>query len=303
MEQFALLGSLALKIHTDLRSVYYLLLPIFFSIALVVNFFKSPQGGPEFIETLKRTFVSALLLVGFFEITDAILFITDGLANRINDMSGLDAVMKMAGEKAKGYTVSPSSVVLAFNDLMVATLAFLSYILLYIARYISVAIYHFSWVFLTIISPILLLFHLFSPKITMNLFRSLIEVASWKVVWAVLSAMLTALPFGYAYMADGNYLTVLVLNFVIALCMLGTPLVVHSLIGGGLSSFTGALGPAVAATMIAAPSKAAMLQQKGREVLMNTSGYVKHQAQRMTAYRPKIDPKELKNLSKGDVHD
>ena len=283
MDQFALLGSVALKLHNEFRTLYYVLLPIFFALALVVAWFRHPQGGPDFVEALKRAFIATILLAGFAEITDVILFITNGLAAKIDDMSGIDSIMKMAGDKAKGYTLSATSVVLAFNDLLVASLAFLSYIILYVARYIMVAIYHFSWVFLSIIAPIMLLFHMFSPKLTLNLFRSMIEVASWKVVWAVLSAMLAALPFGNAYMADGNYLTVIVLNFVIALCMLGTPLVVHSLVGSGLSGMTGALAPAVAGAMIAAPTKAASIANVGREVLSNTHGFTTHYAGRLAS--------------------
>lgn len=296
MDQFALLGSVAVKLHNELRTLYYVLLPVFFALALVLAWFRHPQGGPDFIEAIKRAFVATLLLVGFSEITDVILFITNGLAAKINDMTGLDNMLKMAGEKARSYTLSPTSVVLAFNDLLVAVLAFLSYIVLYVARYITVAVYHFSWIFLSIIAPILLLFHLFTPKLTLNLFRSMIEVASWKVVWAVLSAMLAALPFGNAYMADGNYLTVIVLNFVIALCMLGTPLVVHSLVGGGLSSMTGALAPAVAGAMLAAPAKAASAFNVGREVLSNTHGlstrHAGHLASHVTsAFRGGVAPK------------
>lgn len=283
MDQFTLLGSVALKLHTELRTLYYVLLPVFFALALVLAWFRHPQGGPDLIEAVKRAFVATLLLVGFFEITDVILFITNGLATKIDNMTGLDAIMKMAGEKTRGYTLSATSVVLAFNDLLIATLAFLSYIVLYVARYIMVAIYHFSWVFLSITAPILLLFHLFSPKLTLNLFRSMIEVASWKIVWAVLSAMLAALPFGNAYMADGNYLTVIVLNFVIALCMLGTPLVVHALVGNGLSGMTGALAPAVAGAMLAAPAKAASVATMGREVLANTGGFAKNHASRLAS--------------------
>jgi hypothetical protein len=276
MDQFALLGPLALKLHEEFRVLYYELLPIFFALSLVFAWFRHPQGGPDFIEAIKRAFVASLLMVGFAEITDAILFVTNGIATKIDDMTGFDALMNMAGEKAKSYTLSPTSVILAFNDLLVSSLAFLSYIILYIARYIMVALFHFSWIFLSIIAPLLLLFHLFSPKITLSLFRSMAEVASWKIVWAVLSAMLAALPFGNAYMADGNYLTVIVLNFVIALCMLGTPLVVHALVGSGLSSMTGALGPAVAATMLAGPTKGATIMKFGREVLTDTHGFAKN---------------------------
>ncbi len=281
MESFALLGGLAQRLHEQFRVTYYLCLPVFFALSLVIAWFKNPQGGPDFIESLKRAVIATLLLVGFQEITDAILNLSNGLADKISDMSGLDAVMKMAEQKAKGYTLSTTSLILGFNDLLIAILSFLSYLFLYIARYLMVAIYHFSWVFLILISPIVLLFHLFSPKITLNLFRSLIEVASWNVVWAVLSAMLTALPFGNAYMADGNYLTVIVLNLVIALAMLGTPLIVRSIIGSGLTAMTGSLGPAVVTTMLIAPAKAGAVMQMGRQVISDTAGYLRHQATRM----------------------
>lgn len=276
MENFELLGALAQKLHSELRNMYYLMLPIFFCLSLVVTWLKTPTGGPDFIEAVKRAFISTLLLAGFQEITDTILFITSGLAERISDLQGLDMFMQMAGDKAKSYTVSPMSMVLQFNDLIIATLSFLSYIILYVARYVMVAVYHFSWVFLSLIAPILLLFHLFSPKITLNLFKSMIEVASWKVVWAVLSAMLSALPFGNAYATSGNYLTVIVLNFVIAISMLCTPMIVKSLVGSGFSAFADTLGPITTAAMIATPAKAASAMRVGRGVLETTKGYAGH---------------------------
>ncbi len=206
--------------------------------------------------------------------------ISNGLASKISDMSGLDSIMNMASQKAHGYTVSVTSVILGINDLLIAVLSFLSYLLLYVARYLMVALYHFSWVFLVLISPVVLLFHLFSPRITLNLFRSLIEVASWNIVWAVLSAMLTALPFGNAYMADGNYLTVIVLNVIIALAMLGTPLVVRAIIGSGVSAMASSLGPAAVTAMVMAPAKAASMTNIAREVLSDTTGYLRYQAGR-----------------------
>jgi hypothetical protein len=81
-------------------------------------------------------------------------------------------------------------------------------------------------------------------------------------------------------MADGNYLTVIVLNVVIGLAMLGTPLIVRSVIGSGLAAMTSSLGPAVVTTMVIAPAKASALMQTGRQVLSNTAGFVRHHAAR-----------------------
>ncbi len=296
MNQFEMLGALALKLHNEFKNLYYLMLPLFFAVSIAMAWFRNPQGSPEFIESLKRTFIGTLLLVAFPEITDTILLVANGLAEKISDMNGLENMMQMAAQKTKGYTLSTTSIILAFNDFIVAALSFLSYIILYVARYIMVALYHFSWIFLSLIAPLLLLFHVFSPKITGNLFRSLFEVASWKIVWSVLSAMLAALPFGNVYMIDGNYLTVIVLNFVIALAMLGTPLVVRSLVGSGLSALTGAMGPAVAATMLAVPAKAASLARVGRGVLGDTMSWAQNANQKLGSkfFGPPSVQQELK---------
>ncbi len=276
MEHFELLGALAQKLHMELRSTYYLMLPIFFCLSLAITWLKTPTGGPDFIEVVKRSFISTLLLAGFQEITDTILFITTGLADKISDMQGLDMFMQMAGEKARSYSVSSTSLLIGFNDLIIATLTFLSYFILYFARYVMVAVYHFSWVFLSLIAPIILLFHLFSPKMTLNLFKSLIEIASWKIVWAVLSAMLAALPFGSAYAIDGGYLTIVVMNFVIAISMLCTPMIVKSLVGSGFSTFADSLGPITAAAMMAAPTRAMSVAKMGRSTVDVTRGYINH---------------------------
>jgi len=256
MDQFAALGSVAFKLHMEMRNIYYLLLPVFFMASLVLVWGQNPTGGPDFLDKVKRACVATLLLVGFSEITDIMLFLTNGIADKIDNMSGLEAVMQMASEKANSYTVSAMTPILAFDDLIVAAISYLSYAILYFSRFIMVAIYHFSWVFLSIMAPIILLFHVFSSQMTVNLFKSMFEIASWKVVWSVLSVILKALPFGTWYAMEGNYLTIVVLNFVVAICMVGTPLVVRSLVGSGFTAMASGLTGATAAVMLVAPAKA-----------------------------------------------
>ena len=283
MENFALLGSLAQRLHQEFVGMYYMLLPLFFALAIAVDWFRNPAGSADFVETFKRAFVATLLVAGFQEISEGVLAITSGIADKISDMSGLDSLIQMAGEKTKGYTLSATSLVLGFNDMVVAIISFLSYIVLFIARYITVALYHFMWIFLSILSPLLMLFHLFrgTSQVTANLFRSLIEVACYKIVWAVLSAMITALSFGNAYAADGNYLTVILINFVIALAMLSTPLVIKALVGQGLSGMAQTLGTGAAIAMVSAPAKLATSIKIGREVLSNTGGFASHLANKV----------------------
>lgn len=159
---------------------------------------RSPAGGGDFLDTLKRAVIATLLLVAFQDISQGILLIADGITEKIDNMSGLNSVMQMAAEKSQSYSHSSFSLILQFDDFIIALLSFASYLVLYFARYITVAMYYFFWIFLSISAPLLLLFYLFpaTSNITVNLFRSMCEVASWKICWAILSAMLTALSFG-----------------------------------------------------------------------------------------------------------
>lgn len=277
MPQFDLLGTLMRDLHQEFVRIYYLMLPVFFALAVVVAWFRSPQGGPEFLDVLKRAMISTLLLVAFPEISQAMIYVADGVTEKIDAMNGVDTVIRMAQEKAQGYTFSPTSLLLQFDDLVIATLSFLSYLILYVARYLMIAMYHFFWLFFMVSSPLLLLFNLFSgtSQITANLFKGMAEVASWKIVWAILGAMLTALSFGDAYKAEGSYLTIMVMNFVIATAMLMTPMMVRSIVGAGLQSMSSSLGAAAVAAMASAPTKAISMEKTARAAIgsgINSAG-------------------------------
>jgi hypothetical protein len=288
MPQFELLGSLARDLHQEFVNMYYLLLPVFFALAVVVAWFRSPSGSPEFLDIIKRAVIATILLAAFPDISNAILVITEGVAEKIDQLNSLDSLIRMAQEKSEGYSVSVTSVILQFNDLIIATLSFLSYLILYIARYLTIAMYHFFWIFFMISAPLLLLFNLFegTQQITMNLFKGMIEVACWKIVWAILGAMLAALSFGDAYRAEGSYLVLIVMNFVIAIAMLMTPMMVKSLVGGGLQAMSSTLGAASIAAMAAAPAKAAMATTTSRNAINTAGNFVQS---RVSSYREKKD--------------
>lgn len=284
MPQFELLGSLMRDLHQEFVRIYYLMLPVFFALSIAITWFRSPQGGVDFLDALKRAVISTLLLVAFPDISRAIIFIADGVAERINGLNNIDMIIRMAQEKSQSYSLSPTSILLQFNDLIVATLAFLSYLVLYVARYLTIAMYHFFWVFFMVSAPLLLLFNLFpsTSQITKNLFKGMIEVACWKIVWAILGAMLAALSFGDIYKVEGNYLTLIVMNFVIAVAMLATPMLVRSLVGSGLQSMSSTLGPAAVAAMVAAPARVMTVAATSRNALSTGSNFV---ANRMSKNR------------------
>ncbi len=269
IKNLEVLGPLMRNLFSEFSQLYYILLPLFFVLAVVHAWFANPQGGPEFLGILKRAIIATILLVAFPEITEAILMLANGIADKIDKYAGLDAFMLMAEKKSRSYSMSVTSVLLQFNDLLIATLSFLSYIVLYFARSITFAMYYFFWVFYSIVAPMALLLMLFpsTTRIAGNLFKGMIEVACWKIVWSILGAMLTALAFGDAYQIEGGYVTLMVMNFVIAVAMLGTPMIVSSLVGSGLNSAAPYLGAAAVTAMASVPAKAVQLTQATRQGL------------------------------------
>lgn len=280
MPHFELLGSLMSDLHREFVGMFYILLPVFFALAVALAWFRSPAGGPEFLDIIKRTIVATILLVSFPDLSKTILNVADAIAIRIDEKSGIDAVLKMAEEKSRTYDDSPTSMLLRFDDLIVSVLSIGSYIFLYVARYLTIAMYHFFWLFYMVSSPLLILFHLFegTAQITKNLFVGMIEVASWKIVWAILGAMLTSLSYGDAYQTEGSYLTIVVMNFVIAAAMLMTPKMVKSLSSGGAHSMSSAIGSSAIALVALAQSKmlrpTAGLERNSRRIIGKTSSDV-----------------------------
>lgn len=290
MPHFDLLGSLMRDLHQEFVRIYYLMLPVFFALSVAVAWFRSPLGGLDFLDTLKRAVVATILLVAFPEISTAIVFVADGIAERIDSLNSIDAVIRMAQEKSQGYSLSPMSVLLQFNDLIIAVLSFASYLILYIARYLTIAMYHFFWLFYMASAPLLLLFNLFpgTSQITANLFRGMVEVACWKIVWAILGAMLASLSFGEMYRSEGSYVELIVMNFVIAISMLATPMVVRSLVGSGLQSMSSMIGAATVGAMVATPAKAAMVLSTTRTAFSAGQAFVSTQAARFKRKPPQF---------------
>lgn len=273
MPNMDVLGSLVRDLHESLSQLFYMMLPIGIMFSVIFGFLKS--GDPNYPDVVKRALVASLLLATFPETSNLILDICDGIAARIDNMQGLETFLRMAQEKSQSYSQSTMSLVLKIDDLIIAILSYGSFMLLLVARYISVALYYFVWVLLSILSPLMILAYIFpaTSGITKNLYRGLMEVAAWKIIWSVLSAMLTSLSFGNIYNTDGSYLTLIVLNFVIALAMLCTPLVMKSLIGDGIQAMAQSLGMSAAMSAVSLPVRLANVKQ----AVLNPRGFISSQ--------------------------
>ena len=105
MPHFDLLGSLMRDLHQEFVRIYYLMLPVFFALSVAVAWFRTPQGGVEFLDTLKRAVIATILLVAFPDISRTIIFIADGIAERIDNLNSIDTIIRMAQEKSQGYSL------------------------------------------------------------------------------------------------------------------------------------------------------------------------------------------------------
>ena len=282
------LGSLVKDLHHGLSNLFYIMLPVAVLFSVVFGYLKS--GDSNYPDVIKRSFVAALLLASFPEVSNLILDICDGLALKIDNMSGIETFMRMAEEKSRSYAVAKNVLLLKFDDLFMAILSFGSFLLLLLARYITVALYYFYWVLLSVCAPLMILCYVF-PKtagITANLYRGLIEVALWKVLWAIMSAMLTSLSFGNIYQTDGSYLTLIVMNFVIAIALLFTPMIMRSLIGEGVQATAQTIGTTAALAAVALPTRIATVHQVSREMISNSRSYASQKFQNIqSTFRPK----------------
>ena len=96
-----------------------------------------------------------------------------------------------------------------------------------------------------------------------------------------MSAMLTSLSFGNIYHTEGDYLTLVIMNFVIALALLFTPLVMKSLIGDGVQATAQTLGPMAAMTMISIPTRVAAVQRITKQAITGSQAYAREKMNRL----------------------
>jgi len=209
--------------HTD-QVAHIAILPLFL-LSVLMAFSQDLGIEGAVVSRLKRLLTTAILLAAFPSLTGMIKNFGQEVALSIDSLQGIDAFLKAASSKASSYSASVKSLLDFGNDLIVSLLVTISYIFLYMARYLLVAFYHFYWMILVVTGPFLILGNLFETTsvLTKNLFKNLILVACWPIVWAILSAFLTALPFQDVYTIEGGYTAVIVMNLILAVSLLFSP--------------------------------------------------------------------------------
>lgn len=268
MSDFTWLAAEAKQIHSVFYGMFYPMVAAFLLIGVVLEYFKLSLGGmPSFATLVGRALVATLLLIAFPEILNILGGFTDALASEIGSLNKFELVLSRMGQQLDKYSWSWTSV----KTMVLVTISFLTFFLLYISVYLTEAMYIFTWTLLYIFSPVLIAFYVLptTSGLTRNLFKSLMVVASWKVTWCVLAAILwsSALVDLDKLSSEANFFTICLFNIMLAVSLLFSPFIVNSFLSQGLDGASTRAG----AVAVAAMSKgASFVSKKAKEKIFPT---------------------------------
>ncbi|MBI2026388.1 MAG: type IV secretion system protein [Deltaproteobacteria bacterium] len=261
-----------------------LLLPAFL-LALVFIYFRTTWGSPDFFDAIKRLVIAALLIVAFPEIVKVIISISGFISETISpDSADFFKEFFSKGVESSKESLNKGSL-LNFPNLIIGGLSFLCWCVSYVASYFIIAMRQFMWAVLCALAPLLILCHIFpsTSNITKGLFKSLIELSCWEIYWRILEQILHTL--GYVELTGvGDWFITMVLNLIVAFSMIQTPAVVRSILGGSLTSISGALKASIAwGAITGAVGGAAALGikalsgvAKGKDIMISASSSIKN---------------------------
>ncbi len=260
--------------HTSQLS-WQMLLPLFL-VSVAVGYTSDLGISGAVLVRLKRLLLVALLLVVFPTIAEFSQILGVEIAKSIDDMTGIDMVLEAASKRAEAYSLDLEGLLNLGSDLLIGFLVIISFVILIVARFFLLAFQHFYWFLLVSLGPFLILGSLFeaSSGITKGLFKSMFQITCWPVIWSILSAFLKALPFATAYGTQGNLITIVTLNLIIAIALLFSPFIVSQLADGVNLSVGDTLRRGVLKTVMMATPKTAAVSLAMRTA--KTAKYVNH---------------------------
>lgn len=257
------LSEEARKIHDIFSGYFYLIVTVLMLIGALVEYFKWPLGQmPNFGVLVGRSLIAATLLHAYPEITNTLADITDAISGQLGDMNNFDLILDRMGDKVGELSWSWVS----FKETIMLMISFITFFILYFSIHIADSFYIYVWVMLYVFSPILIALYVLpvTSSATSALFRSLFEVACWKIVWSVIATLLwsSALTQINASGSQISFLTAIAFNIILAGSLLLTPFVVHALAGGGLTQMGKDLGSLAIGGMTLTPSKVIQTSKK-----------------------------------------
>lgn len=257
MSDITWLAVEAKKIHEIFNGYFYLIITVLISLGIAIEFFKWPIGQvPQFPTLIGRALIAAILLHSYPEITNTIADVTDAIAHQLGDLNNFQLILDKMGDKVGELSWSWVS----FKETIILLISFLTFFLLYFSIHIADSFYIYVWVMLYVFSPLLIALYVLplTASATSALFRSLIEVACWKIVWSVIATLLWSTALSQINQAGTqvSFLTAIGFNIILAGSLLLTPFVVHALASGGLAQMGKDLSSLAIGGMVLSPGRA-----------------------------------------------
>ncbi len=241
---FQFLSGVGAELHGEMVKMYWVLMVPLVVLLLVLEIIK--DENPNLRDLFRRVILSILLLYTFDWTLDAIATIGDAVTEKIN---GLEKLSEVLASRGPNYSGNDSWFNLRETVIYIFSLA--AYIVAYLGFFVATALTHFVWTILYVCSPLMILMFVsrHTSYVTMSLYKGLIQVVLWKVLWSILGVLLLKLAMQPDVSGTEDYLMSIILNLCIGVCMLFIPLATRSLISDGMSSVASTLSmiPTVAA--------------------------------------------------------
>ena len=244
---FDYLSDVGRSLRAELVSVYWILLVPLVLLLLVMEFLK--VESPNVRDILRRTVVSIILLYTFDLTLNSIAVVGDSITAKIDGLQKLWDVLKNLGpnyHNASGEWFNFRETALYIFDIA-------AYIIAYLGFFISNALIHFVWTILFICSPLMILAYVArqTEHVTVSLYKGLVQVILWKILWSILGVLLLKLAMNPQVTGMEDYLMSIIVNLSIGLSMLFVPIATRSLINDGMESAASAIAavPTMAAGM------------------------------------------------------
>lgn len=237
MADLQFLTQEAHKIHDWFRAIFYLLATTFLAIGIFVEYFRWPLGGmPSFGPLVGRVLIAAILLHTYPEVTNTISDLSQALSAKLGNLNEFKLVFDRLGEKVDKLTWSWTSV----RESTIVAISYVSFFLLWFTVHVAQAFYIYTVTILYIFSPILIALYCLpsTAGATSGLYRSILEASLWKPVWCVIATLVwsTGVSNITADTSQVSLLTAVCFCIIAAGSLVLTPMVVHMLASGGISS-------------------------------------------------------------------
>lgn len=267
MLDFSWLATEAKTLHMLFGNIFYSVIIVLLLLGVLLEFFKFPLGAmPSFVPLVGRCFIAAIMFFSFPDVLNTVGDVVDVISQEIGGLNEFKYVLAEMGDQLDKLTWSWTSV----KQMTIVVISFLAFFILYISVYVSEAIYFYAWTLLYVFSPICFAMYVLpqTEKVATGVYKSIIKVALWKVIWSVLATLLwSAALMDLEKLGDSaNFLTVILFNLMLAGSLLFTPLIANMLFSGNFASGAAKVGGFATGSMMAGASKllgAPIMQKMG----------------------------------------